>query len=153
MRSVNGKWTADSDGTGLRSLGGAANKIIPVIGLGDSGASSGGSGSCDCTCIETGDIYVNGVLTSSKWNVTFRKVQKRKQANGWIELPAGTYVVTWSTTRSLWFLDVGSYLVSFYSNGTSATSATTMDGEITMEWTALGARPKVKLCITGTVRR
>lgn len=150
---VNGKWTADTEGTGLRSLGSAANKLIPVIGLGGNGSSSGGggSGACGCQCIDTGDIYVNGVLTTSKFNVTFNKVQKRKQVNGWIQFPAGTYIVTWSTARGLWFLDIGSLLTSFYTDGTSATSATTMDGEITMEWTALGARPKVKLCITGTV--
>lgn len=149
---VNAKWSAATTGTGLRALGAAANKLVPVMGLGGgSGSSSGSSGSCNCACIDTGDIYVNGVLTSSKFSVTFSKVQKRKQANGWIEFPAGTYIVTWSSSRGLWFVDVGSYLVAYYWDGTSATSATTMDAEITMEWSALGARPKVKLCITGTV--
>jgi len=148
---VNGKWTAATTGTGLKAVGAAANKVIPVIGLGGSGSGSGGSGSCDCACIDSGDIFVNGILTSSKFSVTFSKAQKRKQANGWIEFPAGSYTVTWSSARTLWFVDVGSYLVAYYWDGTSATSATTMDAEITMEWSALGARPKVKLCITGTV--
>ncbi len=115
------------------------------------GSGSGGSGACRCACIDTGDMFVNGILTTSKWTVTFQKSQKRKQANGWIELPAGAYTITWSSARVLWVLDVGGYLSSYYSDGSDATSATTMDGELTMEWAALGSRPKVKLCITGTV--
>lgn len=123
-------------------------KIAPVVALSSGGGSSSSSG-CPCTCISAGDIIVNGVETSSKWTVPMTE-QAFSQTNGWIIFPAGSYTIVWDTGTSTWTLDIGSYLTSFYNNGTSATSATTMDGTLTMEW-IIGSAPTLKLCVTGTV--
>lgn len=129
----------------------STTKVAPVVPLSSGGTGSGGSGGCTCTCIDNGDILVNGIETTSKWSVPFTVAQEFEQANGKIVLPAATYVVTWDAGLSKWILDIGANLISFYNDGTSATTATTMDGELTIEWTAVGTKPILKLCVTGTV--
>ncbi len=57
----------------------------------DTSGSSSVSGGCMCSCIETGDIYVNGILTSSKWNVRSKRHKRgNRRTAGLSFLPART---------------------------------------------------------------
>ena len=118
--------------------------------MGSGGSSGGGNAACPCTCLETGDILVNGIATTSRWQVTL-PIVKFEQANGDIRVPAGAYTVVWDEARTLWVFDVGDALVAYYNDGSSATADTTMDGEITLEWASLVTQPELKVCVTGTV--
>jgi hypothetical protein len=112
--------------------------------------STGSSSDCPCNCIETPNLWVNGVGTTTQWVASVTKEKKWKGENGYISLPAGSYTLTWSAIRSLWVLDIGDLLTARYWDGTNATSDTTMDGEIRMGWTA-GAAPYLEICVTGSV--
>lgn len=117
-------------------------------------APSGGGGStvspnsC-CGCIDNGNIIVDSIETSSKMNVSLNDVYLY-QSNGYIKLPAGVYELIYSSGSGTWTLDVGDFLVAFYNDGSSATSATTMDATLTFD-NAVGGKSQLQLCITGTV--
>lgn len=104
---------------------------------------------CPCNCIPSGDIIVNGVETTSVFTITFG-AERFQQTNGIIYFPAGSYGVVYNPTLGYWVVDIGDYLSAKYTNGDDATSATTMDGTITMQWDGY-AKPTVKLCVEGTV--
>ena len=117
-------------------------------------APSGGGGStvspnsC-CGCIDNGNIIVDSIETSSKMNVSLNDVYLY-QSNGYIKLPAGVYELIYSSGSGTWTLDVGDFLVAFYNDGSSATSATTMDATLTFDNSTAG-KSQLQLCITGTV--
>lgn len=115
----------------------------------DSGTGTSGTGGCPCECISSGDIIHNGVETSSKQTLTL-VAQSFRGANGTISLPSGTYVLTYNSTTSKWELDIGDLLTATYNDGTSATSATTMDGTLIMT-VGVGVQPELELCVTGDV--
>lgn len=115
---------------------------------GGGGAGGAGAGSCPCECIDEGDAVVNGIVTSSRWKMTMKKEVFRGEF-GDIIFPAGDYTVTLNSEGTAWTLDIGDLLTAIYLDGTSATSATTMDGTLSMTWGAYG--PVVTLCVDGTV--
>ena len=112
------------------------------------GGSTVSSNSC-CGCIDNGNIIVDSIETSSKMNVSLNDVYLY-QSNGYIKLPAGVYELIYSSGSGTWTLDVGDFLVAFYNDGSSATSATTMDATLTFD-NAVGGKSQLQLCITGTV--
>lgn len=114
------------------------------------GGTGTGSGGCACTCIDTGDLVVDDIETTSQWNVVLSK-QTFKQTYGTISLPANTYVVEWDSGTSKWTLDIGAMLTAAYLDGSDATADTTMDGTLTLEWAGVGSVPSLKLCVDGTV--
>ena len=73
-----------------------------------------------------------------------------KQEFGNIIFPAGSYALIYNSGSGTWVDDIGDVLTSVYLSGTSATSATTMDGTLTMGFDAYGV-PYVTLCVDGTV--
>lgn len=125
-------------------------RIVVAGGGSSSTTTSGGSGGCACTCIDNGDLIVAGIETSSQWSVSLTE-QKFKQTYGNIVLPAGSYTMTWDSGSSKWTLDIGDDLTAAYLDGSDATSATTMDGTLTLEWGGLGTAPSLKLCVDGTI--
>jgi hypothetical protein len=100
-------------------------------------------------CISDGDILVNDIETTSRWSVAMSQ-EVFKQEFGNIILPAGTYTLIKDADDELWIADIGDALTSVYLSGTDATSATTMDGTLTMGFDAYGV-PYVTLCVDGTV--
>lgn len=112
------------------------------------GGSTVSPNSC-CGCIDNGNIIVDGIETSSKMNVSLNDVYLY-QSNGYIKLPAGVYELIYSSGSGTWTLDVGDFLVAFYNDGSSATSATTMDATLMFDNAAAG-KSQLQLCITGTV--
>lgn len=144
---TNARWAATVTGTGLTACGALTNKIMQVTPIPSSGA-AGSAGSCPCACIEDGDIVVGGIITSSVWTVPM-PATRFVQTNGTITFPAGTYTLTYDSGTGTWTLDIGAFLTATYNDGSSATSATTMDGTLTMTWA--GAEAEIKLCVDGTV--
>jgi hypothetical protein len=158
--AIDNQWTAGS-GSGNGSQFKAVDvkndsNISPVIAAlatspeSEGGGGGGGGGSCSCICIDNGDIIVNGVETTSRWSVAM-SAQTFKQTHGDIVFPAGTYIVVWNATTGKWELDIGDDLTARYLDGTSATSASTIDGTLTLEWSGLGTAPSLKLCVEGTI--
>lgn len=121
---------------------------LVVVG-GGGGSSSGGPGGCACECIDSGDIVVNGLETTSRWTVKM-KTETFRGTFGDIIFPAGDYVVLYDAGLGKWVLDIGDVLTAVYLDGTSATSATTMDGTLEMQWDLYG-EVSVTLCVDGTV--
>ena len=114
-----------------------------------SGISATGGGGCPCICVDFGNITVGSVECTSLRSVTLPQIAER-QTNGQIILPASTYTMTYDAGLGYWFLDIGSYLISVYNNGTSATAATTMDGTLKF-WKSTSSKTLLELCFTGTV--
>jgi len=153
--AADGEYVLQSGTTGsieiLHAPAGTGEKECVVRFAGGSGGSaSEGNAPCPCECLETGDILVNGIATTSRWRVTL-PIVTFEQANGGIRLAAGSYLVEWDAGLSLWVLDIGDSLTAFYNDGSDATADTTMDGEITLEWASLSDQPELKVCVTGTV--
>lgn len=119
---------------------------VPIIGA---GSSSGANGPCPCLCIGNGDIVVEGVETSSEFSVSLIAIIEF-QANGWITLPAGNYIITWVEDDQHWILDIGDELIATYNSGADATGDTTMDGTLTFTKDDSG-KTVLELCFTGTV--
>lgn len=120
----------------------------PIVYGGGGGGGTTSSSGCACSCIDNGDIEVNGIITSSRWSVTVPKVTV-DQTYGSITLPAGTYVIEYDTGSNTWILDVGDQLSAAYNNGDDATEDATLDGTITMSWGSSAAT--ISVCIDGTV--
>jgi hypothetical protein len=114
---------------------------------GDSSSSSS-SGACPCSCISEGDIEVGGIITASRWSITFRGLTF-KVPNGEVTFEAGTYVVQREEGDSNWHLDIGDHLSAKYTSGSSATADAVLEGLLTMTYTP-GSKPQVKLCIDGS---
>jgi len=148
---VSGQWYMDTAGSGFRVLRQPSGGVGVVVASSGGGGAGGPGTGCGCNCLDNGDILVNGYEMSSAEVVGFNEPQEFPGTNGTIILPAGTYTMTWDSGAGKWILDVGAYLIATYNDGSSATSATTMDGELTMEWASAGSDPIVKLCITGSV--
>ena len=125
-----------------------ARRQFKTIEAGGGGTGGGTVGSCQCTCIEDGDIEVESIITTSVWTVVMSQV-RFVQTNGTITFPAGTYTITWDSGSSTWTLDIGSYLTAAYNDASDATADTTMDGTLTMSWT--GGVAEINLCVTGTI--
>lgn len=113
-------------------------------------AAGGTGGGCSCTCIDNGDITVDGIETTSRWSLVLAE-QVFSQTHGDIVLPAGSYVIEWDFGTSLWTLDIGADLTARYLDGTDATGDTTMDGTLKMTWAGVGSAPVLQLCVDGTV--
>lgn len=118
----------------------------PIV-YGGGGSTTTTSG-CACTCIDDGDIEVNGIITTSQWRVIMPTTEFRG-TYGTIVFPGGTYVIIYDSGSETWVLDIGDYLTAEYNDHTDATADTTMDGEITMTWD--GSEAEVKLCVDGDV--
>lgn len=127
---------------------------IVVTGGGSGGGTgtggSGGSSGCACTCISTGDIVVDGVITSSRWTVVYGSAQVFTQTNGKVTLPAGSYIVVYDEGSSTWILDIGDVLTAAYHSGADATADSTLDGTLTMTRVS-GSPPEVELCVTADI--
>ena len=126
----------------------AGGRFLAVSGGSGGNDTASSSNACGCFCIEEGDITVGSIVTTSQWYVVMPEVVF-EQANGTITFPSGSYLLTYASVAGLWTLDIGAYLTSAYNDGHSATSATTMDGTLAMEWGA--SVSKVNLCVDGTV--
>lgn len=152
--AADGEYVLQSGTTGsieiLYAPPGTGEKECVVRFAGGSGSSAGNNAPCPCNCLETGDILVNGIETTSRWRVSL-PIVKFDQANGEIRLAAGDYLLEWDSGVSMWVLDIGDSLTAVYNDGTDATADTTMDGEITLEWASLTDQPELKVCVTGTV--
>jgi len=123
--NLTGEWVKQSTGTGT------------------------GTDSCPCLCLDSGDILVNGIETTSIFAIAMSQ-EDFTQTHGVITFPAGNYQVVMPSGGTEWTLDIGDTLTSKYTSGVDSTAATTMDGTLTMGFDAYGV-PFVKLCITGTV--
>jgi hypothetical protein len=115
----------------------------------DGGSGASGVGGCPCECVSNGDIIHNGVETVSRKTVPM-VAQPFPGPNGTITLPGGNYVLTYNIGTSKWELDIGDLLTATYNDGSSATSATTMDGTLIMT-IGVGVQPELELCVTGDV--
>ena len=122
---------------------------IVVAGGDGSGDTTSSSSGCPCVCIDTGDIVVNGIVTTSQWSITMAN-EPFKGAFGTIVFPAGVYVVVWDTEAEKWTLDIGDTLTATYNDGSDATADTTMDGTLNMEFDSYGM-PVVTVCVDGAV--
>lgn len=150
------KWTAGSGGSEFTVLDEKNDHdIVPVVAMSGSSSTTtsgggGGGGSCECACVDHGDLLITGIETTSKWSVSLSQ-QKFEQTYGNIILPAGTYVVEWVSSSSTWTLDIGDDLTAAFNDGSDATSVTTMDGTLTLTWSGVGSTPSLKLCVDGTI--
>lgn len=155
--SVEDQWEAgdDTDNGGQFHVTDEKNDddIAPVVALATGGTSTpgGGSGGCACFCIENGDIEVGGIETTKKKSIWFASdVTMNRSAHGHVIFPYGYYEVTYSAITGNWKRDIGDILLAVYNDGSSATSATTMDGSLTYEFPG-PSRPTVTLTVTASV--
>jgi hypothetical protein len=118
----------------------------PPSGSGGAAAADG----CGCSCLDNGDIVVDGVETTSQWVVGFGSDVIENQLHGSIHLPAGSYTLTKVSGQSYWRLDVGDDLVAYNLDGEDVTPTVTMDGTLTF-YKSSGGKTKLELCITGTI--
>jgi len=146
---VDGEWFAAVGESHLIAM--STPSVVGVIAaIGNTaGGSSSGAGSCPCVCLDSGDIEIDGIETTSRRTVTM-STELFKQAFGTIAFPAGTYTLIYDTGLEIWTLDIGDLLTSTYTSGTDATSSTTMDGTLIMGFDSYGV-PYVELCVDGTV--
>ena len=156
--SVEDQWEAgnDTDNGGQFHVTDEKNDddIAPVVALSTGGTTSGGgggSGGCACFCLESGDIEVGGIETTTKKSIWFASdVIMNRSAHGHVIFPLGYHEVTYSVGTGNWELDIGDVLTAVYNDGSSATSATTMDGTLTYEFPG-ASRPTVTLTVTAYV--
>lgn len=151
-----GSYVLESSDSGpieiLYSPSGETGEQDCVVRFAGGGSSTDGSStsSCPCTCIEEGDIEVEGVQTTSRWSLKMG-TEVFKGTFGDITFPAGDYIVIWDVTEEKWVLDIGDVLTAAYHSGNDATADTTMDG--TLEMTLVGPYgvPTISLCLDGEV--
>jgi hypothetical protein len=98
-------------------------------------------------------LTVGGKETTSRWSVALGEQSRLGDSlvDGQIVLPAGDYIVVWSTVLNKWVLDIGDFLTAKYNDGSDATADTTMDGELTLEFVGAYSIPTLTLCVTGFV--
>lgn len=131
----------------IQSIGNGENWFPEIKPRGGGGGSA--TNTCPCTCIDEGDLTLDGIQTTTKWRVTLSTVVET-QANGSITFPAGTYTVTWDNVLGYWVVNVGDVLTAAYTSGNDATSATTMDADLIFRKNS-GGYVTLTLSITGTV--
>lgn len=126
--------------------------LLPQVLSSASVVTTGGGSGCGCACIDSGDIVVNGVETTSRWTASFTRDEFFEQANGDIVVPAGAYVLQWNAGRSKWVRDITANLQARYNDGTSALLQTTgLNGEITLTWSAIGQKAVLQIEVNGTI--
>lgn len=114
-----------------------------------SGASGSSTSACPCECLDNGDIIVNSNETTSQWRVQMPTV-RQSETNGTAVFPAGTYTVTWDSGNSYWVKDIGDDLTAEYNDGSDATSASTLSGELIFRDND-SSYTTLKLTITATI--
>lgn len=62
---------------------------------------------CECTCIQYGDISLDGKRTTSQWSVKLETVREQ-QTNGYLILGAGTFTLTYSSGIDAWTASLSS---------------------------------------------
>lgn len=146
---VAGSWEMSTAGTGFMIMVPPSSGVAIVERTGGSGGGAAeGDCCCPCTCIEEGDITVDGVETTSRWAVTFSLDIEEVQANGSLVLPAATHYLDWDGAN--WVKTVTSEMTAKYTSGTDATGDTTMTGVLTLRKNESG-KTTLKLVFTGTV--
>lgn len=104
-----------------------ANGAFVVLPLTNDGGSGGGC--CDCISLKHGDINVDGVETTSVWNVKLSEI-KYRQLFGTVTIKEGEYSLIWSPSDGYWrheFL-AGSMAATFLS-GEDAEDYVTLGGD------------------------
>lgn len=113
-----------------------------------SGGANSSSDECPCDCLGTGDLVVKDVLTVSQFQITVGTLEFRLE-NGVVTLPGGTYTVYWDDFLGKWTLDIGDELEAIYNDGTDATTESTLDGTIVLEYD--GDKSYVRVCINALI--
>jgi len=105
-----------------------ANGAFVVLPLTSDGSGTGG-GCCDCISIRSGDITVDGVETTSVWNVKLSAIEYR-QLFGTVTIKEGEYSLIWSPSDSYWKHEfiAGSMSATFLS-GNNAEDYVTLGGD------------------------
>ena len=85
------------------------------------------SGICSCSCIDEGDIVVGGYETTSRLSVVLPELINQ-EVKGKVYLPAGEYILDYSSSLGYWLVDISSDLLAFYNNGSPYTIPTTGSG-------------------------
>lgn len=143
-----GSWEMSSAGTGFMIMVPPDSGVAIVERSGGSGGAAATDCCCPCTCIDEGDIDVDGVETSSRWAVPIPAEVEEVQANGSLVLPAATHYLDWDGT--VWKKTVTSEMTAKYTSGADATGDTTMTGVLTLRKND-GGFTTLKLVFTGTV--
>jgi hypothetical protein len=105
-----------------------ANGAFVVLPLTNDGSGTGG-GCCDCISIRSGDINVDGVETTSVWNVKLSAINYR-QLFGTVTIKEGEYSLIWSPSDGYWKHEfiAGSMAATFLS-GENAEDYVTLGGD------------------------
>jgi hypothetical protein len=117
---------------------------IPVV----SGGGSNIANECPCQCLENGDTTVEGIPVTSRVDVTFNP-ETFNVTNGRVTFEGGTISLI-MTYDGIWEADIGAYLTSVFTDGSDATAYSTLDGDITLEWTP-GTAAVLTLCVTADI--
>jgi hypothetical protein len=130
----------------------AGSEYIP---LHSGGGQNSPSDVCPCECFDNGDMILHGIETFDEWRVSLGE-QRWPQQYGVIVLPPIDFDVVWDPIRQMWVFDIGDYLEAEYPDGSDATTATVMDGEITMTWPDPASGDCcldaiLQVCVQGTV--
>lgn len=135
-------------GTRFLAINSRHGYFVAVGGAG--GGSSGGSSStgCTCSCLDQGDIEVEGIITTSKWSITL-PASRFPISNGFVLCPAGTYIVEREDGDTNWHLDMGDSLTARYTSGNDATADSVLAGSLTMNYSP-GSAASVSLCVDGS---
>lgn len=62
---------------------------------------------CECTCIQYGDMSVDGKRTTSQWSVKLETVREQ-QTNGYLILGGGTFTLSYSSGIDAWTTSLSS---------------------------------------------
>ncbi len=106
--------------------------VIPIEGTEDEwapvAASASGptlvTGSCDCSCIEDGDIVVDTHTTTSQWAVSLAEIIVQ-ETHGRVILPANEHLLTWNSGAGYWQKNIGSELLGEYNDDSPYTFPST----------------------------
>lgn len=85
------------------------------------------SGVCSCSCIDNGDITVDGYETTSRWSVVLPELFY-EETYGTVYLPAGEYLLDWNSGAGYWVCDISADLIAYYTDGTPYSIPTTGTG-------------------------
>jgi hypothetical protein len=77
-------------------------------------------GTCECTCIEDGDITVGGHTTTSVWIVSLSEITV-DETYGRVTLPASDHLLFWQSGSGWWSKNIGAALVAVRYDGTPVT--------------------------------
>lgn len=73
--------------------------VIPFSGK------SGSGGCCECISIDTGDIVVDGIETTSRWKANITYPVRWKQEHGTVIINVGEYILEWDAVNSYWIYE------------------------------------------------